>query len=73
MKNEDIKSWSCIETVEDLITELQKCPSNAKIRAYPERWNLRTHEGGDLSFSSYILGLETCSDDKTVAIVHNWW
>jgi len=72
MKNGNIKSWSCIETVGDLITELQKYPLDAKIRTYPERWNLRTHKGGDLSFSSYLLGVETCSDNKTVAIVNNW-
>jgi len=72
MKNEDIKSWSCIETVGDLIAELQKYPPDAKIRTYPERWNLRTHEGGDLHFSSHLLGVETCTDDKTVAIVNDW-
>ena len=72
MRNENIKSCSCVPTVGDLIEELKKYPPESKIRAYPERWNLRTRKGGDLSFSSHIIGIETCSDDKTVAIVHDW-
>jgi hypothetical protein len=71
MRNEDTK-YGCIGTVGELISELQKYPSDAKIRAYPERWSLRDSHGGDLKFASYVLGVETCDDDKTVAIVHNW-
>jgi len=71
MRNKDIESWSRIETVGELIEELKKYPPEAKVKTYPERWNLRSDKGGDLMFSRHICGLETCRDDETVGIVHN--
>lgn len=69
MRNDDIKSWSRISTVGELIEKLKKYPTGARIKTYPINWDLRSYAGGDVMFSSDVLGIETCIDNKTVSIV----